>query len=77
MEESISKLTNRAEIHSIRNQKNKESEAKATYKTTSSRLKFTFYCPRRKRKADTGRKLFEEIMIENFPNLRKETAIQI
>ena len=33
--------------------------------------------PRKRRKGEKGRKLFRQIMAENFPNLEKETGIHI
>ena len=33
--------------------------------------------PRRKRKRKAIQNVFEEILVENFPNLKKETDIQV
>lgn len=82
MGESIHKLKNRALVSSnFRRKKEKELKrvniAIGTYETTSSRSKFALVNLRRKGEEYRGRNLFNEIMVENFPGLGKETNIRI
>ena len=80
-EEEISDLVDRAvEITHLEQQKKKKriqkNEDSLRVSGISSILTFHYRGPRRRR--DKGKEtLFEEIMSENFPNLRKETNIQV
>ena len=45
--------------------------------TISNVLTFNYRGPRRRREKETYGKIFEEIIVENFPNMEKETINQV
>ena len=60
--------------------KNNFKKLKIVYKTYGDNIKCTnilYYMGPRKRREMGARILFEEIIAKNFPNLRKETDIQV